>query len=533
MRKVIRTSLVAVLVVLMAVFSVVPAFAASNTLLDSSKKVSFTAECNKPGYTFKVYKVASLDSNSKSPYETKYTSLISSVSNTDITKAIKDGNSVKLLALLDKANLAGAKECGTFGPTSATVTSKTFSNLEQGVYYVKAVNFPAGVKWVRNSVFALPFYPDNETGWDYTIDTIPLATKVEDKDITTKKEITNSTKGNVNFTDVSLGDTVNFKIDSTVTGDASHTITTPEGDEYVTEDMKLNSYFITDIMSKGLTLDKNSFKMYLLREDGSTIKTLSNAGTDPDFIVTYEIGFDGTDLTKETKFSVALTKSYLQKDEFYEDDVYYTRITYSAVLNKNAVVGTAGNPNTEGKISYSNKNDVVQEHQGNTVYVYTYAITSNKTDTSDRPLAGAEFKLFKTESDAKALENAIATGISDGNGKVVYKNAKNEEIRLQSGTYYAVETKAPEGYNPYGKVIKIDATATYNDTLTNGTYVKTCPQNGTATFTVPNSKIIVPKTGGIGDNMFYIGAGACAVVILGLSVLGVIVSKKKRRNATK
>lgn len=512
-------------IILMLILTAIP-FASAATFLDTDQKVSFTMNCSTPGYTFNVYKVASLDFTSKNPYETKYTSLISTVTSSTVSQDIKDGNTVGLLADLDKIDVSKLiNKVGAFGPTSATVTTMTLSNLEQGVYYVKAVNYPAGVKEVRNSVFALPYYKDNTDGWTYSIDSIPLATKVEDEDITTHKTITNSTKNNENFTDVNLGDTVNFEIKSTVTGEKAHEITTPAGDKYWVEDFKLNSYYVTDEMSKGLTLDKNSFNVRLLDENEQEIKTLNGSGSAPDYTVTYETGYDGSDNTKSTKFTVALTKSYLQKDEFYEDEVYYTSITYSAVLNDEAVVGPAGNPNTEGKISYSNKNDVVQEHEGNTVYVYTYAVQNSKVDTTNKPLANAEFKLFKSEADANALTNAIALGISDENGKVVYKalNGKyaGKEISLQSGIYYAVETVAPEGYNLYGKVITIDATATYTDVFTNGSYVVNCPENGIATFSVTDTKLITPKTGGMGTYMFYLIG---AVLFVG----GVAIYRKRK-----
>ena len=468
-KSIAKISLAVVLTLMMLMASISSVFAASNGLLDTTKKVSFTMTCDKQGYTFNVYKVASLDRKTTNPYEVKYTSLVPTVTSAEVTSTIKDGNPVGLLAALDQVSKDSLPTVvDTFGPTGAGVTTKTLTNLDQGVYYVKAVNYPAGVKEVRNSVFALPYFPSNAEGWTYEIDAIPLATKVVDEDITTEKTITNSTKGSTNYTDVSIGDTVDFEIKSTVTGEKSHTITTPAGDEYLVEDFKLNTYYVTDDMSNGLTLNKNSFKVRLLDESGVEIKTLNGSGSSPDYTVTYENGFDGTDIKKNTKFTVALTADYLQKNEFYEDNVYYTSITYSAVLNDEAVIGPKGNPNTEGKISYSNKNDVVQEHEGNTVYVYTYAVTSDKKDPDGNALAGATFELYKTEADATNSTNPIARGVSDANGKVKYialdtmkpyNNYAGKEISLQSGTYYVKETIAPDGYNLYGKVITVDLTA--------------------------------------------------------------------------
>ena len=130
-----------VLAVMMIVTSLIGVSAAtSKTLLDSSKKVEFNVTCDKVGYTFNVYKVADLVSNSTSPYETKYKSLVSSVSSEEVTKTIKEGNSVDLLAALDTDKIADTLKVGSFGPTSATNTTAKFSNLDQGIYYVKAVN---------------------------------------------------------------------------------------------------------------------------------------------------------------------------------------------------------------------------------------------------------------------------------------------------------------------------------------------------------------------------------------------------------
>lgn len=543
-KSIAKISLAVVLTLMMLMASISSVFAASNGLLDTTKKVSFTMTCDKQGYTFNVYKVASLDRKTTNPYEVKYTSLVPTVTSAEVTSTIKDGNPVGLLAALDQVSKDSLPTVvDTFGPTGAGVTTKTLTNLDQGVYYVKAVNYPAGVKEVRNSVFALPYFPSNAEGWTYEIDAIPLATKVVDEDITTEKTITNSTKGNTNYTDVSIGDTVNFEIKSTVTGEKSHTITTPAGDEYLVEDFKLNTYYVTDDMSNGLTLNKNSFKVRLLDESGAEIKTLNGTGSSPDYTVTYENGFDGTDIKKNTKFTVALTADYLQKNEFYEDNVYYTSITYSAVLNDEAVIGPKGNPNTEGKISYSNKNDVVQEHEGNTVYVYTYAVTSDKKDPDGNALAGATFELYKTEADATNSTNPIARGVSDANGKVKYlaldtmkpySNYAGKEISLQSGTYYVKETIAPDGYNLYGKVITVDLTATYNDTLTDGTYVSTCAADGnnkgTAHFSVVDSKLIVPKTGGYGDMMLYVGGAFVGVLGLGIILAVALKSKKKKES---
>lgn len=484
------------LVATLLVISSIP-FASAATLLDESKTVSISMTCNKPGYTFEVFQVASLESTSTSPYETKYNAFIP-----EIEDAIKSGTTSEILSILDGMSTlpSTAVSQGTW-KTSATSTSKTFSNLAQGIYYVKALSYPAGVKSVTNSVVALPYY---NNGWVYDISEIDLATKVLDGSAKTEKEITNSTKNNVNYTDVSLGDTVNFILKNTTAGSS---------------DMKLTTYTVYDNMSAGLTLNNNSFSVYLADKDENK---LGNNLTADDYDVNITQQADG----ENTLFNVSLTKEYLAKEDFYASNVTYVMVTYTANLNKHAVVGTAGNPNEDVKLEYGNDKSV-ESVEGNTVYVYTYALGTNKVDPNGNALKGAEFKLYKTEADAKTQTDEIASGTSDSNGKVLYYNSKGEEMRVQSGDYYIVETKAPVGYSLYGKVIKISVAATYSDTLTNGTYVTNCPKDGYATVDVTNVSITAPQTGGIGSTIFYVTG---SIVLAASAVLFFVSRKKKKSN---
>lgn len=484
MKKKITRIMTAMVLAVMMVFTAIPfASAATNANgIDETKKVSFTLNCSKPGYTFTVYKVAELKTT-ENPYKTGYDSLIPSISD-----EILSGKTSSLLLALDGLSSipSTASTVGTF-TTSATSVKKTFSSLAQGLYYIKATNFPAGVRSVTNSVVSLPYY---NNGWVYSINDIDLASKVNDGDVVTGKTITNSTKDNVNFTDVSLGDTVNFEIKSSTAGSSK---------------MKLKSYTVYDEMSAGLTLDKDSVKVALLNAQGQKVNETDLAPSDYTLNVTSEV--DG----KATTFNVALTNTYLQKNDFYAKGVTYTSVTYSAKLNKYAVAGKTGNPNTETKLVYSNKNGVESEVNGNTVYVYTFAVTTNKTDTDGKALAGAEFSLFKSEEDANALTNAIASGVSDKTGKVIYYNSNKEEIKLTSGKYYIVETKAPTGYNIYGKVIPVTIDVTYSTTIVDGSYITNCPTDGTASVDVKDTKVVVPQTGGAGTVMFYFVGTAFAL----------------------
>ena len=498
--------------ILMAIFMItaiavpVANAAAGDNTLDTTKKVSITMNCDKAGYEFEVFKIADLVT-AINPYTVKYDVKVDDAA---VKAAVADGNFEeadrgKILSALDKdAELTGATSVGKYS-VETDGNTKTMSDLAQGIYYVRAVNFPAGVKTVTNSCFALPYY--SEDGWTFTIDAINLAAKVEDEQPEIHKIITNSTRGNENFSDVSIGDTVDFKITTSVLGVV---------DEIPEHEFKLNSYVITDLMSKGLTLNQNSFVVTLVDADDKTLATL-----DPK---DYTVNVNAEE-GKDTNFTVSLNKEYLQKDDFYAAENVVT--TYSAVLNKYATTKITGNPNEAVRLSYSNKNDVTATVDGNTVYVYTYGARVNKYDDSGSALAGADFSLYRTEANATADENAIATGTSDTNGKVVFKTGGNE-IKLQSGTYYIRETKAPTGYNRYTDVIPVTISVEYNNTIANNTYVKSAPTGGIATVDVKNSKTILPQTGGEGYTMLYC---ISAVMLMAGIVAFLTVRKRKKDNA--
>lgn len=67
----------------------------------------------------------------------------------------------------------------------------------------------------------------------------------------------------------------------------------------------------------------------------------------------------------------------------------------------------------------------------------TGSLTIKKTDEGGNPLLGAEFKIYAAED--KARENLIYTLLTDSNGKAV-------KTGIPYGSYVAIESRAPEGY---------------------------------------------------------------------------------------
>ena len=486
--------IIAIILVTLVIISTFITSVSASTLLED-KKVSISVSCDKKGYTFEIFKVANLVNSTASSYNTKYEALVA-----DISSSIKNGDTKASLTTLDnlKTLPSTAKSYGQFN--SSESQEYTFSNLTQGIYYIRCIAYPADVTSIQNSIIALPYFKNNN--WVYEVEKINLAEKVVQGPPSTHKIITNSTQKNENYTDVSLSDRVDFRLTNTVTG---------------SKQIKLTTYTVYDVMSKGLTLDKNSFKVYLANKDGNKIEDIKTS----DYTL---------NITKEkegdlTEFNIALSKSYLSKDNFYNDGVAAVIVEYSATLNKYAVKGSAGNPNEDVKLEYGNTSNTASV-TGNVVEVYTYGIVVEKLDEQEKHLANAKFSLFKTEKDAQSKSNAIASGTSDKNGIVKFMTNNNEEISLASGKYYVIETEAPQDYNVYGKIIPIEITVKYQDTLVNDTYVVNSPADGYATCTVTNSKITLPQTGGYVKYIYVIGS----ILLLSSAILFTVIIRKREKN---
>lgn len=478
-------------VMLICLTAIPAAFAAGN--------ISFTLQCSKSDYTFTVYKVADFAQVDSSPYETKYVSLVSDVSNAILAGDMSNSTATStLLAALDASALSGAVTVGTYNSNDGA--TKTFSNQDKGIYYVKATNYPAGVQSVTNSVFALPYYDASTKAWVNTIPAIDLAAKTTEDTVSLVKTITNSTKNNANYTDGSIGDTVNFQVKADTAG---------------SDEMPLNSYVITDTMSKGLTFDRSTVSVVLQNANGTPVKTLGTG----DYSVT-TTGGNGSD----TVITLSLTPaSTLAADsDFYDSD--FVVVTYSATINKYAVTGKNGNPNSADHVTYKNKNNVSSTVAGNKVYVYTYTVNINKMDQSGTKLTGAKFAIY--DSTGTTL---IGNGTSNANGTVAFTKSNGDAVKLAPGTYIVRETEAPTGYIRYTEDIEVKVNPTYTSTFTNGSYVSNAATDGIYTADVKNPKAILPATGGNGETMIYIAAILVLIAAIGAFVISRIKSRAAKQ----
>lgn len=321
-----------------------------------------------------------------------------------------------------------------------------------------------------------------------------------------------------------IGQSVNFTLTSKV----------PDMSEFDTY------YFaFKDTMSKGLTFN-NDVKVSIAGQElaADAIKVTTADGENGSHVITIEILNMKTDST--AKYTAGA-------------DI---KVTYSATLNKDAIVGQEGNTNS-AKVEYQNGPDVNNHGTSNPsitttrtypVKVQKHAFEDNNADSF---LAGAKFALStsatvptftKGEDGNYTLDTSDANVVRLVGSDAAYRVAENDEAGavtyfttvgtsattingLKAGTYYLHEIEAPEGYNKLTAPVKVTITETTgaDGKVTGVTYTV---GDGTASAD-SNVKIdnktgsMLPSTGGIGT----IGLTALGV---GVVVFGVLATKKKK-----
>ncbi len=149
----------------------------------------------------------------------------------------------------------------------------------------------------------------------------------------------------------------------------------------------------------------------------------------------------------ERNVTFALSFDY-DKIKSYES----IKVTYSAVLNKDAVTGADGNQNT-AYLDYNNnpyQADSWKTKDDETT-VYTYGIEVVKVDEkTKKPLAGAEFSISDGTTAIQFSQDAnTKVYYKDVNGSTTLTTGSDGKINvkgLDEGTYTLTETKAPGGY---------------------------------------------------------------------------------------
>ena len=141
-------------------------------------------------------------------------------------------------------------------------------------------------------------------------------------------------------------------------------------------------------------------------------------------------------------------------------------------------------------------------------------------ETNTKKLSGAEFDLYKANTDGEQTGDPIKQYVSDKNGKVSIEN-------LPIGNYVLVERKAPAGYQLSAKPWKIIVGSDRNITVTHGEDTVS-PNGNEKIYQLTNAKLYsLPESGGPGTYGFTISG----VAILATALLLFINNKRREEEA--
>jgi fimbrial isopeptide formation D2 family protein/LPXTG-motif cell wall-anchored protein len=230
---------------------------------------------------------------------------------------------------------------------------------------------------------------------------------------------------------VSVGDTVNYQITAKVPENAN---------QY--------NYFIfviNDTLDNGLTLEEDSIKVYkdsvkpsnlLAKDTNYGLKTGADAG---DF--SFQVGLKGA-------------KSYANKNII---------VTYSAVLNENANIGSTSNDNTS-TVTYSNNpnhnyngennpafpasvdDDAMGETPASVTKTYTTGIEIAKVDQDNKVLTGAKFTLSGTSIKSVVTEGEVFEEDENGTYYKLNDGTYTTDEPTTEGQYMVLTDGATSGY---------------------------------------------------------------------------------------
>ena len=446
-----------VIAMVMVLAMSVPAFAESGARTVDSK---ITVSGLQDGDTVNYYKILKWDNGWKvnSPFVLTDEELATVVGNKTTPGAISYALAQKLAGQIS-SNEASAK----YGPLTAASGKAEQAEPEAGLYM--GIITPAKSGYVYNPVFVAADYDQPASG-DTSSWAVDLEKSYSDEAYAKKQEITlektaeDQTTVDENTSEtVAVGDKVDFEVTTVVPGFKDKNYPNPV-------------FKITDALSTGLELDLNSVTV-----------------TAP------------TGLTKGNQYSVteqgngyvlSFTANYLNSLAAPTD----VKISYSATVTEAAKGKNINQEDNTVTLNYSNNPSDEEGHGtlkdktnhytfdidgdlfGSTPYKATEIVKVGvdkdgneitETRTLDNgntvgALEGAQFKLYKTESDAIAKnDKQIKTASSDEDGRINIQG-------LDAGTYWLVETSAPAGYIAATDPVKIEIVPTIEEvTVTEGT----------------------------------------------------------------
>ena len=499
--------------------ALVMVFALATTAFAEETAYSITINNSAKDHTYEAYQIFTGDLSGTTLSNIVWGSGVSEAGQTALGDAAAKAETLKTE---DDAN-AFAKAVAPYLTTAAG----SASTVTDGKYVISGL--AAGYYLVKDQDGSLTGDADAYT--EYIIKVVSDTTATPKSSVPTVEKKVKDTNDSTGVTsdwqdsaDYDIGDSIPFQLKATLADNVS---------SYTTYKVVFH-----DTLSKGLTYN-NDAKVYI-------------GGTETNgFTVTATVNADGT---------TTLTVSCDDVKALGAGNSSVITVEYTAKLNENAVLGSAGNPN-EVYLEYSNnpnKSESGENHETgktpeDTVIVFTYQTIINKVDSENKPLTGAAFKLEKL---IKGKDGAADTWTTVKEFTVDETTTSFTFSGLDDGQYKLTETKTPAGYNTIDPIYFVieathDVTAdaptlnTLNAYLTDANGNKQTEMKdgesvnidlgtvdltaGSITTTVVNkSGSELPSTGGIGTTIFYVLGG-----VLVLAAVVLLVTKKRMSGAEK
>lgn len=365
------------------------------------------------------------------------------------------------------------------------------------------------------------------------------------KTTATPSDFTKPTPTSIKFSDLALG---YYLLDSNVGALCGLTTTNPNAyvnaknhvpiiDKQVQEDSTgnwgaTNTADIGQVVNYRATISVHAgAENYVMHDKMSTALTFNgvtliehvNPDTDPHTITPlvegthYEVITTG--ITDGCTFEVKFSKAFCDSLETNDKILVY----YNATLNESAIIAGAGNPN-DARLEFG-ENHYTEWDQ---VKTYTFAFDLVKTDSQNKLINGAQFKIYTAATGGSEFK---VVKVTEG-GNTYYRAAKAGEegesivvdgglVRVQgldNGTYYLEETVAPAGFNKLTSRQQFIIADGNLEAITIDGYLST----GSGVQVVNKTGNMLPETGGLGTTLF-IALGGIAVL-----ASGVLLFAKKR-----
>lgn len=517
MKKIMALMLAAIMMMAMSVTAFAAEGATGTHTLTVNVKTTTPAQDLK-GQTINLYKLFDVtESNSGETTNYAYTvnaatgykDAIKSALGTSFTGTTDEEYAAAVLALKDTEgavqkfandftadaltkNLSATANSGKI--TEENKISYTFDNLADGYYLV----YVTGGKEIQSSLVTV----------DATTNTVNLKTEAPSITKTADKET------------AEIGQVVTY----TVTGEIPDITGYVEYVYKIHDELSAGLDFVNDANGTALGTGATTVKVTVAFKDATDASTAPKEAT--------------LDSTNNKKMSLDLS-AWVKANQTNKGKEF--TVTYYAKVNKNAEVTN----NNKASLEYGNNPSDTTTTTPSEAKTNTYPLDINKIKKgTEEKLAGAKFRLYSSEADAKANDESKAIKVSPvvagvaGNYVVdpastttEFESVKSIEEKgynlhingLEAKDYWLVETQAPEGFNKLTDPIKVTITKGEGEEWT---VKKNDKAEDDKIIDVENSTgSLLPSTGGRGAIVF--------AVIAALLVFGVAVSfiRDKRKEA--